>query len=268
LAAALVLNAQNQPAPRPDRGVNFYSTEKEAALGAQLAADFRRDHLALDNAAARDYIQQMGERLARTMPQPSLFQYRFELMQDFNGTFLDPAALPGGYIFVPAGLMLAANDEAELAGTLAHAMAHVLARHGTREATKGEIAQLATIPLIYWGGFAGYGANQNAAEMLPVGFLQFQKAMESEADALAVKMTSSAGYDPEGLARYVGRVQQDGPQPRLSGIPPRADRVRNIERAIQALPAQSYAASGDFARLQEEVRRLAPAPPKPPTLQR
>jgi predicted Zn-dependent protease len=248
--------------------VNFYSTEKEAALGAQLAADFRRDHSPLDNAAARDYIQQMGERLARAMPQPSRFEHHFELTQDFNGTFLEPAALPGGYIFVPAGLILAASDEAELAGTLAHAMAHVLARHGTRLATKGDIAHLATTPLIFWGGLAGYGADQNAAEMLPIGFLQFQKAMESEADALAVKMTSSAGYDPEGLARYVGRVQQDGPQPRLSGIPPRADRVRSIERAIQALPARNYSVSGDLARIQEEVRRLMPPPPKPPTLQR
>ena len=206
LGAALALNAQDQPV---GKGVNFYSTEKEAALGAQLAADFRRVHSQLDNAAARKYVEQMGARLVQASPQPSPFMYHFELTADSSGTFLEPAAVPGGYVFVPAGLILAAKDEAELAGTLAHAIAHVAARHGTRQATKGQIAQLGTIPLIFWVGMVGYGGSQGASVLLPVGFRQFQKAMESEADVLAVGIASAAGYDPEGLARYVGRVQQD-----------------------------------------------------------
>ncbi|HYK62969.1 MAG TPA: M48 family metalloprotease, partial [Bryobacteraceae bacterium] len=146
LGAALALNAQDRPV---GRGVNFYSTEQEVALGAQLAADFRRVHSQLDNAAAREYIEQMGARLVQALPQPSPFMYHFELTADSSGTFLEPAALPGGYGFVPAGLILAAKDEAELAGTLAHAIAHVAARHGTRQATKAQIAQLGTIPLIF-----------------------------------------------------------------------------------------------------------------------
>jgi hypothetical protein len=111
---ALALNAQ----------ANFYSIEKESALGSQLAKDFRQAHSPLDNAAASAYIEQMGARLTRALPQPSPFTYHFELTTDSSGTFLEPAALPGGYIFVPAGLILAAKDEAELAGTLAHAMGH------------------------------------------------------------------------------------------------------------------------------------------------
>jgi predicted Zn-dependent protease len=270
LGAVLALNAQDRPT---GRGVNFYSTEKEVALGKQLAADFQKTHAPLDNAAARDYIEQMGVRLEQALPQPSPFTYHFELTTDFSGTFLEPAAFPGGFVFVPAGLILAATDEAELAGTLAHAMAHIAARHGTRQATKGQIAQQqATIPLIFWSGGNGYGSGQGPSVLLPVGMLNFQKAMESEADRLAVSMTAAADYDPEGLARYVGRVQ-DPPQPSsslFSAFPPREQRMQAIEQAIQTLPAKSYAASGGFAQIQDEVRRaVPPAPPKTkPTLQR
>lgn len=263
LGAALALNAQDRPV---GRGVNFYSTEQEVALGAQLAADFRRVHSQLDNAAAREYIEPMGARLVQALPQPSPFMYHFEVTADSSGTFLEPAALLGGYVFVPAGLILAAKDEAELAGTLAHAIAHVAARHGTREATKAQIAQLGTIPLIF---MAGYGGSQGASMLLPVGFRQFQKAMESEADVLAVGIASAAGYDPEGLARYVRRVQQDPAQPAASqaAYPMRDERVKGIEQAMQALPAKTYAAFGDFARIQEEVRPALPPAPRP-TLQR
>lgn len=266
--AALTLKAQDQPL---GRGVNFYSIEKETALGAELAKDFRLAHAALDDAAARDYIEAMGARLARALPQPSPFTYHFELTTDSTGTFLEPAALPGGFVFVPAGLILAAKDEAELAGTLAHAIAHIATRHGTRQATKAAIAQQATIPLIFAGGWSGYGADQSQAALVPVGMLQFQRAMESEADILAVRITSAAGYDPEGLARYIGRVQQDPAQPvppATSALPSRDQRLRAMNQALQALPAQSYAASGDFAGLQGEVRRALPPPAPKPTLQR
>jgi predicted Zn-dependent protease len=135
---ALALNAQDQPNPQPiGRGANFYSTAKEAAFGAQLAADFRRQHSVLNNEVIRTYIEQLGARLVQALPQESPFTYHFELTTDSTGTFLEPAALPGGYIFVPAGLIFAVNSEAELAGTLAHAMSHILARHFTRQATRG-----------------------------------------------------------------------------------------------------------------------------------
>lgn len=272
LVGALALNAQNQPNPQPiGRGVNFYSVDKEAALGAQLAMEFRRQHSPLDSDAAREYIEQMGARLVQALPQQSPFTYHFELTADSNGTFLEPAAFPGGYIFVPAGLVLAATSEAELAGTLAHAMSHILARHLTRQATRSEIAQQATIPLILVGSL-GYPGPSDAG-FVPVGMLQFQRAYESEADRIAVKIASSAGYDPAGLAQYIRRVQQDPPpaQPaRFSPFPPRDGRVQAIEKAIQALPAQTYAASSDFARVQEEVRLALPPPSKAPkpTLQR
>jgi predicted Zn-dependent protease len=111
----------------------------------------------------------MGARLVRALPKPSPFTSHFELTTDSSGTFLKPASLPGGYVFVPAGLILAAKDEAEFAGTLAHAMAHIAARHFTRQAARSQTAQSATIPLIFWGGWVGYGASQNSSVLLPVG---------------------------------------------------------------------------------------------------
>jgi beta-barrel assembly-enhancing protease len=268
LVNALALNAQNQPNPQPiGRAANFYSIDKEAALGAQLATEFRRQHSTLDSDAARAYIEQMGARLVQALPQQSPFTYRFELTADSTGTFLEPASLPGGYIFVPAGLILAATSEAELAGTLAHAMSHILARHSARQATRGEIDQLATIPLIFMGS-VGYGGTPGSGQLLPVGMLQFQRQNESEADLIAVNIASSAGYDPAGLAQYIRRVQQDPPPSQsiaFSPFPPRDQRVQEIEKAIQALPPQTYTASGDFARIQEEVRLALPPPSNTPT---
>lgn len=278
LTVALALNAQNQSGGNRDvgKGANFYSVEKEVALGGQLATEFRRQHPRLESATVGDYIQQLGERLVAP-PQQSPFTFHFEVNTDSGATYLEPAAFPGGYVFVPAELILAANDEAELAGTMAHSVAHILARHGTRQATKLGVVQSGTIPLFFIAGWAGYGA-QGSNAVVPIGFLQSQRTFESEADRLAVTIAADAGYDPEGLARYIGRVQQDPVQtvpPRAfpSPLPSRDERVQAIEQAVQALSVRSYSVSGDFARIQEEVRRTLPPPAptpltKPPTLKR
>lgn len=284
LTVALALNAQNQPGGNRDvgQGANFFSVEKEVALGGQLAAEFRRQHPRLESATVGDYIQQLGGRLVA--PQQSPFTFHFEVNTDSGTTYPEPAAFPGGYVFVPAGLILAANDEAELAGTMAHSVAHILARHGTRQAIKLGVAQSGTIPLFFMAGWAGYGMGgwggsgaQGSNSVVPTGFLQSQRTFESEADRLAVTIAADAGYDPEGLARYIGRVQQDPGRVQRdppSTAPPRAfplpfpsrdERVQAIEQAIQALPVRSYSVSGDFARIQEEIRRTLP-PPAPPTL--
>jgi beta-barrel assembly-enhancing protease len=261
--APVVLNAQNI-----GKGVNFYSIEKEMAVGAELARGYRNSHAPLNDALIQDYVEAVGQKLTAALPQQSPFPYHFELTADFNGTFLEPTSLPGGYIFVPGGLILAAKDESEFAGTLAHSMAHILARHHTRQATRAEIAKLSTdnIPLIFAGN-----SPQNGAP-IPVGLLQFQRANESEADHIAVSMAAAAGYDPEGLERYIGREQQDPAAGRtFSLFPPRDDRVQTMERAIQALPQRTYApSSADFGRVQEDLKRLLPppSPAKPPTLQR
>jgi beta-barrel assembly-enhancing protease len=242
LLAAWTLNGQVI-----GQGVNFYSIQKESALGEQLAPAYRDAHPPLDSAMVRDYVEQVGQRLMRALPQGSPFlPYHFEVTADSTDTFLEPVSFPAGYIFIPAGLILEARDEAEFAGTLAHAMAHVLARHYTREQTKSEIAGLAAIPSRTVPVAAGLDQSVGA------GLLQFHKMFEFEADRVAVALTSTAGYDPRGLERFIAREQSETPQP---GLPPRDDRVLTIERAVQALPQQN-APSPDFVRIQEEIRVL------------
>ncbi len=105
------------------------------------------------------------------------------------------------------GLILAADTEAELAGGMAHEIAHIAARHATRTATRGEIAQLATVPLIFMGGWPGYGASQAANVLIPIQFLQFSRAFESEADLLGIEYLYKSGYDPAAMVDMFEKIQ-------------------------------------------------------------
>src|SRR5215467_1950236 len=117
------------------KGVNFYSIEKEIALGYHLALDFRRSTRALESAAALAYVNGIGQRLVVQIGGPP-FTYTFALFADNAAAIHEIVAFPGGFMFVPSSLILAVRDEDELAGMLAHAIAHVASRHGTRQATK------------------------------------------------------------------------------------------------------------------------------------
>ncbi len=249
--------------------VNFYSREKEAALGAALAKDIRQYTTPIDSSAVRDYVASLGRQLASQLPDTGL-TWTFTLVLDASGErTCEPIALPGGFIFVSASLMLEARNEAEFAGMLAHAMSHVSERHGTRTATRGEIAPLTTIPLIFMGGWGGVGDRDDL--LIPVGFMRYYRTFELDADRLAVRMMDGAGYDPGALLRYVDRVQPastDAP-PTRSGLPSHDERIAALEQAIQALPATTYVSSNEeFEQVQEEIRRLMPAPQprRPPSL--
>src|SRR5215472_14046525 len=159
------------------KGLNLYSLDKEIALGKGLAQDVERQAKIINDPVIAEYVNRVGQNLVRNSDAKVPFTIKVIDTEDINAF-----ALPGGFFFVNSGLILNADTEADLAGVMAHEIARVAARHGTRQATKGEIAQLATIPLIFWGGWAGFGARQGASILLPIGFLQFSKAMESEAD--------------------------------------------------------------------------------------
>jgi predicted Zn-dependent protease len=261
------LNAQQTPGAAPGRGVNFYSTEKEAALGAQMASEFQRQNRILDDAQVNAYLESAGGRLLKQLPDTG-FTFHFAVFADSEKGIHEPRVLPGAYVYVPESLILAARDEAEFAGMLAHAIAHAADRDATRQASRGELLQLSMIPLLTMGGWTGYAAQQSAA--MPVGFLQFQRAFESQADYRAVSMMAGAGWDPEALARYIEREQPSaGAQMAqvFSALPPAGERVAAIRKEIGALPLRDYAASPQFAAIQAEVSRLDAAPkPAPPAL--
>ena len=124
---------------------------------------------------------------------------------------LNAMSLPGGYFFVNTGLILAADTEAELAGGMAHEIAHIAARHATRQATRSQIAQLATIPLIFMGGLPGYGAQQGARVLLPLAILKFDREFENEADMLGLEYLYKSGYDPNGVDILEYHAQRKSP---------------------------------------------------------
>src|ERR1051325_10905081 len=137
------------------KGVNFYSLEKEIALGKQLAQEVERQAKIVDDPVIAEYVNRVGQNLVRNSDAKVPFTIKVVDSEEVNAF-----ALPGGFFFVNSGLILKADTEAELAGVMAHEIAHVAARHGTRQATRGQVMNLATIPLIFMGGWAGYGARQ------------------------------------------------------------------------------------------------------------
>jgi predicted Zn-dependent protease len=271
--AALTVSAQDR---QPGGGPNLYSLEKESALGASLAADLLRQATPLDSTAVSDFVTVIGSGLSARIP-AAPFPYTFTVITgDLSNVTHEPVAVPGGRIFVPVELILAANDEAELAGMLAHSMVHISERHYTRQATRTQLADIATIPLVFMGGWSGYGAKQTSGGLIPVGMVQFQRTMETEADAQAIQITSAAGFDPSALVRYISRVQ--AAQPGTTGtvfavLPPAEQRASLMETAIRALPPRTYTAPDPEAlgRIQAEIRRVAPVAAKPqarPSLRR
>jgi predicted Zn-dependent protease len=231
------------------------SGDKDAALGAQLAGEVRSHSPAIDNVAVRDYVDRVGQKLASFT---GAVRYQFDVIADpSTGRTHEPAALPGGYILVSTDLILAAHDEGEFAGMLAHAMAHSAAYPVERpQMTNG------SIPLIFVGGWG-------ESPVVPLSSIKAHRAAELDADRVAVQTMAAAGYDPMALVRYIEHTQPASNQ-LFSALPPRAERVDSlkqaIDRAIGQLPSKSYSMSEDFGRIQDAVR-IPPIPvPHAPTL--
>lgn len=264
-AGILFVLATGLRAQNGSRDVNFYSIEKEQALGRQLANAYRQGVRTLDVPAAKAYLDDVGQRLAAKTDGPQ-FTYTFELVDDDQIFLHEPVAFPGGSIFVPASLILAATSEDELAGMLAHAMEHAAARHGTKQATRGQVVNQSTIPLIFMGGWTGYAVRQNRAMAVPTGFVKFRRQYELDADLRAVKTMAAAGYNPRALESYIERVQGAEPKPAndMTPYPDVKARVAALQSAIANVPAQSYPAHDGLAAIQEAVARLVVTPATPP----
>src|ERR1700691_1527420 len=223
------------------KGLNWYSMEKEIALGKQMAQQVERQAKIIDDPVISEYVNRVGQNLVRNSDAKVPFTIKVIDTEDVNAF-----ALPGGFFFVNSGLILKADTEAELAGVMAHEIAHVAARHGTRQATRGQVAQLSTIPLIFMGGWAGYGIRQAASVLVPIGFLQFSKAFESEADMLGLQYMYKTGYDPEAFVDFFEKIQslekkKPGTMAKVfSTHPPTEDRIvtsqKNIQEYLKAKP--------------------------------
>jgi predicted Zn-dependent protease len=225
------------------QGVNFYSLEKEIALGKQLAQEVERQAKVIDDPIIAEYVSRVGQNLVRNSDAKVPFTIKVLDSEEVNAF-----ALPGGFFFVNTGLILKADTEAELAGVMGHEIAHVAARHGTRNATRGQIAQIgmiaASIAIPY--GWTGYAIRQGAGMAIPLGFLTFSRSNEREADHLGLQYMYKAGYDPAAFVDFFEKIE--GLEKRKPGSvakvfsthPMTDDRIKAAQEEIQRdLPPKS-----------------------------
>lgn len=223
------------------KGMNWYSLEKEIAIGKGLAQQVEAQSKLIDDPVVTEYVNRIGQNLVRNSDAKVPFTIKVIDSDDVNAF-----ALPGGFFFVNSGVVLEADEEAELAGVMAHEIAHVAARHGTRQATKGELANLLTIPLIFVGGGIGYGARSAAGFLIPVGFMKFSRAYEREADFLGLQYLYKTGYDPQAFVTFFEKIQaKEKKRPgtlskMFASHPQTPDRIEESQKEIaQILPAKS-----------------------------
>ncbi len=247
------------------KGVNFYSLEREMALGKQLAEEVQRQAKMVDDPLIAEYVNRLGQNLARNSDAKVPFTFRV-----IQGDALNAFALPGGYIFVYSGLIKVADEEDEFAGAVAHEIAHVAARHMTRQATKAELADILTRPLgAVLGGWAGYGARQAAGLAIPMTFLSFSRHDETEADYLGVQYMYAAGYDPNGAVSIFEKMESlERKKPGaiakvFSTHPMDADRInrtqQEIERILPSKP-EYVVTSSDYRDMRERLLDLENRP--------
>jgi len=224
------------------KGINLYSLEREIALGKGLAQEVERSSKLIDDPVVTEYVNRVGQNLVRNSDARVPFTIKVIDSDEVNAF-----ALPGGFFYVNSGLILRAQEESELAGVMAHEISHVTARHGTKNATKGELMQMATIPLMLLGpvGWAGYGLYEGLNIAIPLTYLKFNRDSEREADFLGLQYMYKAGYDPNAYVTFFERIQADekrrpGTIPRVfSTHPPTPERIENAQKEIaRILPAR------------------------------
>lgn len=181
---------------------NWYSTDSEIRMGRQYAAEIEKSTRFITDPVVTEYVNRVGQNIVKNSDCKVPFTIKVIDSDEINAM-----ALPGGFFYVNSGLILNADEEAELAGVMAHETAHVCAHHAARQMTRANYAQLGTIPLIFIGGWTGYGIYEAANIGLPMTFLHFSREFESQADYLGVQYMYRAGYDPQAFISFFEKVQ-------------------------------------------------------------
>ena len=220
---------------------NWYGLEGQIAMGKQISMQVETQSKIISDPVVSEYINRLGQNLVRNSDSQVPFTIKVIDSDDINAF-----ALPGGFFYVNSGLILAADEEAELAGVMAHEIAHVAACHAARENTRGNIAQLMTIPLILIGGPIGYAAYEGAGLAVPLTFLKFSRGFEADADYLGVEYMYKAGYDPQAFVSFFEKIQaQEKKKPgtiskAFSTHPQTPDRIEKSQEEIaRILPAKA-----------------------------
>ncbi len=241
------------------KGLNLYSLEKEISLGKGMAAQIERDAPIVRDPAIAEYVNRIGQNLARNS------DVRVPvIVKVLDNPQVNAFALPGGFVYVNTGVLLKANDEAELAGVIAHELGHVAARHSTRQVSRGQVVNWASLPLIFMGGWAGYAARQAAGLVVPMTFLKYSRDFEREADVLGLQYMAKTGYDPTAMVGFFERLEtmeksKPGTMAKLFRSHPvtgeRIERTqKNIEQLLAAQP-QYIVTTSNFRDVKEKLER-------------
>ncbi len=181
---------------------DWYSLETEIRMGKQYSMQVEQSVKLVQDPVVNEYVNRIGQNLVRNSDAQVPFTIKVIDSDEVNAF-----ALPGGFFYVNSGLILAADEEAELAGVMAHEISHVCARHGMRQMTRANWAQIGTLPLIFVGGGIGYGIYEAAGLGLPLTFMKFQRNFEAEADYLGLQYMYKTGYDPQAFISFFEKIQ-------------------------------------------------------------
>jgi predicted Zn-dependent protease len=217
---------------------NWYSEDTEIKMGRLYASQIEKSTKFITDPEVVDYVNRVGQSIVKNSDCKVPFTIKIIDSDEINAF-----ALPGGFFFVNSGLILNADEEADLAGVMAHETAHVCAHHAVREQTRMHYAQLGVVPLIFIGGWTGYGVYEAAAISVPVTFMQFNRDFEEQADYLGVQYMYRAGYDPQAFISFFEKIQ--ALEKRKPGAVAKvfADHPQTPERIL---------------RTQEEIARILP----------
>ena len=220
---------------------DWYSLETEIKVGKQYAMQVDNSVKMVQDPVVTEYVNRIGQNLVRNSDAQVPFTIKVIDSDEVNAF-----ALPGGFFYVNSGLILAADEEAELAGVMAHEIAHVCARHAMRQMTRANWANIGTIPLIFVGGGIGYAVYEAAGLGLPLTFMKFQRNFEAEADYLGLQYMYKTGYDPQAFISFFEKIQaKEKKKPgtlakAFASHPQTPDRIEESQKEIATiLPAKT-----------------------------
>jgi beta-barrel assembly-enhancing protease len=244
-----------------NRGLgNWYTLDGQVRMGQEFSQQVERTSHLITDPVVNEYINRVVQNLVRNSDSRLPFNVKIIDVEDPNAF-----ALPGGYMFVNAGAILMADDESELAGVLAHEIAHVAACHAARGATRGNLASIAMIPVVIMtGGIAGLATQEVANIAVPATFMKFSRNFEAQADYLGIQYAYKAGYDPVGMINFFEKIstlekKKVGYLTRIRYVdhPQTPDRIAKSQHEIATIlpPRNEYIV--DTSDFQQAKKRLA-----------
>ena len=241
---------------------NWYSTNWEIGTGKQYSMEIEKSSHLVTDPVVVEYINRVGQNLVKNSDAKVPFTIKVLDTDEINAM-----ALPGGFFYVNSGLILACDSEDELAGVMAHEIAHVAAHHAAREMTKMNYMQIGSIPLMIFtqGTWTGYGIYEAAQLAVPLTFLQFSREYEAEADYLGIQYAYRAGYDPQGMVSIFEKLDalekhKPGALSRaFSDHPATPNRIADVETEIATiLPARAdyLVTTSEFDQVKARLARI------------